>query len=89
MIRALTFSHEHDFKVLPLGVLIKELSKFFVNNITFDRNVDVLVVLKIQDLSLQTVDLELCLLQLLEDFNGGLVGEIELLLKRDNEVRLS
>lgn len=64
MIDALGLSHEHDFELGPLGVVIDELSQFFVDLIVLNWDVNCDSLLEVNNVSLECANFNFSILQL-------------------------
>ena len=64
MIDALGLPHEHDFELGPLGVVIDELSQFFVDLIVLNWDVNCDSLLEVNNVSLKCANFNFSILQL-------------------------
>jgi hypothetical protein len=66
---------------LSLWVVVDELSELLVDNVILDWDVDGNSLLKLDDVVLEGLNLNLGILELSKEFEGSLVGLIDFLLK--------
>jgi len=72
LIDTITLSHKHDLKLLSIGEVVDILSKSFVDGVALDRDVDGDAGLQVDDVLLQSLNLELSVLKVLEDVDRSL-----------------
>jgi hypothetical protein len=81
LVDTLRLTHEHDLELVPLGVVVDELGESFVDLVVLDRNVDGNPLLELDDVVFESFDLDFGVFELLEEFEGGLVGLVDLFLE--------
>ena len=78
LINSFTFSHEHDLELGALWIIVNEFCKFTINTVFLNRNVHCNSLLKINNILLKSVDLNLCIFELLEELKWSFVGFVNL-----------
>jgi len=86
LVNALRLTHEHDLEFGSFGVVVDEFSELSVSLILLDWDVYSDSLLEINDVLLQSINLDLSILKLLQKLQGSLVGFVNLLLKLKNVV---
>ena len=88
LVDTLRLTHEHDLELASLGVVVDVLGEASVDGILLDRDVNGNTLLKVNDVLLEGLDLDLSVLELLQQLEGRDVGSVHLLLERDDVVRI-
>lgn len=64
LVNAFTLSHEHDFELVSLGIVVDVLCQLFVDQVISHGDVDRYSLLQFDDVLLEHFDLSLSILQL-------------------------
>ena len=73
---ALTLSHEHNFQLVPVRIVVDKLSHLLVDRIILEWHVDCNSCLQVYDVVLESAALKLQLLDLLEQVQALLVRTV-------------
>ena len=66
LIDTLSLTHEHDLEFGPLWIVIDELGELLINLVVSDWNINSNSLLQVNDVLLQSLNLNLCFLELLK-----------------------
>ena len=80
LVNTLRLTHEHDLQFTALRIVVDILSQFLVSDVILDWNVDGNPLLQVNNVLLESGNLNLGFLQLLENFKRNLIGFVDLLL---------
>lgn len=69
-----SLAHEHDLELVAVGVVVDVLCKLHVDGVGLDRDVDSDAGLKVDDVSLERLNLTFQVLYLLQQLEAGTVG---------------
>ena len=81
LVDTLALSHEHDLELCSLWVVVDELCQLLVDLVLFHRNVHSDTLLKVNNILLESFNLTLRILQLLQQFQRCFISFIHFLLK--------
>lgn len=80
LVDTLVLSHKHDLELLSLRVVVNKLSKALVDGVVLNWDVDSNTLLQLNDVVLKSLNLNLSVLQLSEEFETSLVSLVDLVL---------
>jgi len=86
VVNAFRLSHEHDFQLGSLRVVVNEFCQFLINTIVLDWNVDSNSLFEIYDVLLKSSDFNFSILELLKEFQADFVGLENLFLHVDDVI---
>ena len=76
LINALTFPHEHNFKLLSLRVVVDELCKFLISWVSFNWNIYCYSLFKINNIVFKSFNFNFWVLELFQEFQWSFVSFI-------------